>query len=181
MAKMVRDRRAKDRSAQDRPAQDRLARAKKAERTWIVVADGGHARIMESAEAHSGVTVRLEAQSAARVTGGKLASDRLPRAQESANAARHGIEPRLSLKDHEKRLFASRLAGYLKGGAAQYDRLILVAPARFLTLLDQELPAAVARKVAVTRKQDLTWMSEAEVLKRLGTVGSKVQRARVAR
>lgn len=160
---------------------DRPARTKKAERTWIVVADGGHARIMESPEAHSGVTVRLQAQSAARLTGGKLAADRLPRAQESANAARHGIEPRQSLKDHEKRLFAARLAGYLKGGAAEFDRLILVAPARFLNLLERELPAVVARKVAVTRKQDLTWMSEAEVLARLGAIGSKVKRTRVAR
>jgi hypothetical protein len=88
--------------------------AKKEQRTWIVVADGGRARILESDHRNSGVTVRLDLASDARATAGKLAADRLPRTQESGNMARHGIEPRLALKDHEKRLFAARLAGYLK-------------------------------------------------------------------
>ena len=45
------------------------ATTKKAERTWIVVADGGHARILESGHRHSGVTVRLD------VTSDDLTSD----------------------------------------------------------------------------------------------------------
>src|SRR5688572_17182429 len=93
----------------------RMTPATKAQRTWIVVADGGHARIMESAHPHSGITVRLDVTSDARLTAGRLAADRLPRTQESGNSARHGIAPRLSLKDHEKRLFAARLADYLRG------------------------------------------------------------------
>lgn len=148
------------------------------QRTWIVVADGGHARILESGEAHSGVTLRLQAASAVRKTAGKLAADRLPRTQESANAAHHGIEPRLSLKDHEKQLFAARLAGYLKGGLDQFDRLILVAPLRFLNLVRENLPATVARKVAVTRSKDLTWMGDSEVLEYLGSVGRDLRRVR---
>lgn len=156
----------------------RTAAAKKAQRTWIVVADGGHARILESGQPHSGVTVRLDLSSDARQTAGKLAADRLPRTQESGNAARHGIEPRLSLKDYEKRVFAVRLAGYLKGGLSNFDRLVLVAPMRFLTVLKGAIPDAVAQKISTTKSKDLTWMTDAEVLDHLGALGGEVRRLR---
>ena len=154
------------------------ATAKKAERTWIVVADGGHARILESGHRNSGVTVRLDVTSDARRTAGKLASDRLPRTQESGNSARHGIEPRVSLKNHEKQIFAERLAGYLTGGISNFDQLVLVAPMRFLNLVRDTLPDNVSKKIAATRGKDLTWMSDAEVLEHLGSLGSQVQRIR---
>jgi protein required for attachment to host cells len=156
----------------------RTAAAKKTQRTWIVVADGGHARVLESGQPHSGVTVRLDLSSDARQTAGKLAADRLPRTQESGNAARHGIEPRLSLKDYEKRVFAARLAGYLKGGLSNFDRLVLVAPMRFLNVLREEMPDAVAQKISATRSKDLTWMTDAQVLEHLGTLGRQVRRLR---
>jgi len=156
----------------------RRTAAKKAQRTWIVVADGGHARILESGQAHSGVTVRLDLTSDAHLTGGKLASDRLPRAQESGNSARHAIAPRLSLKDHEKRLFAARLADYLKGGLGNFDQLVLVAPMRFLNLVRETLPDNVSKKISAMRSKDLTWMSDAEVLDHLGPLGGQVRRAR---
>ncbi|MEZ5829651.1 MAG: host attachment protein [Dongiaceae bacterium] len=152
--------------------------AKKPQRTWIVVADGGHARILESGQPHSGITVRLDATSAARQTAGKLAAGRLPRTQESGSSARHGIEPRLSLKDHEKLVFAARLAGYLKGGIDSFDQLVLVAPTRFLKLVRDALPGNVARKVTVARGKDLTWMTDAEILEHLGAVGRQVRRPR---
>lgn len=154
------------------------ATAKKAQRTWIVVADGGHARILESGYPHSGVTVRFDVTSDARQTAGKLAADRLPRTQESGNSARHGIEPRVSLKDHEKQVFAERLAGYLKGGINNFDQLVLVAPMRFLNLVRDTLPDPVSKKIAATRSKDLTWMSDAEVLSHLGPLGGQVQRVR---
>lgn len=152
--------------------------AKKEQRTWIVVADGGRARILESDHRNSGVTVRLDLASDARATAGKLAADRLPRTQESGNMARHGIEPRLALKDHEKRLFAARLAGYLKGGSSDFDRLVVVAPMRFLNLLRESVPDAVAKKISATRGKDLTWMTDAEVLDHLGQLGGQVRRLR---
>jgi hypothetical protein len=102
----------------------------------------------------------------------------LPRTQESGNAARHGIEPRLSLKDNEKRLFAARLAGYLKGGLGKFDRLVLVAPMRFLNVLKEEMPDAVAQKISATRSKDLTWMTDAQVIEHLGTLGRQVRRLR---
>lgn len=156
----------------------RTAAAKKAQRTWIVVADGGHARVLESGQPHSGVTVRLDLSSDARQTAGKLAADRLPRTQESGTAARHGIEPRLSLKDYEKRVFAARLAGYLKGGLSNFDQLVLVAPMRFLNVLRKEVPDAVAQKISATWSKDLTWMTDAQVLEHLGALGRQIRRPR---
>jgi len=157
----------------------RKAPAKKAARTWIVIADGGHARILESGQPHSGVTIRLNLASDVRLTAGKLAADRLPRMQESANSAHHGITPRLSLKDHERRAFAARLSDYLRGGVGSFDRLVLVAPARFLNLVEEGLSDDVSRKVAKTHSKDLTWMADAEVLEHLGSLGGQVRRARV--
>lgn len=156
----------------------RTSAARQAQRTWIVVADGGHARILESGHLHSGVTVRLELTSEARQTAGKLAADRLPRTQESGYTARHGIEPRLSLKDHEKRLLATRLSDYLRGGLANFDQLILVAPVRFLNLVRDTMPSSVAKKVSTMRGKDITWMTNAQVLEHLGSVGRKVRRVR---
>lgn len=152
--------------------------AKKALRTWIVVADGGNARILESGYSHSGVSVRLHVTSGARQTAGKLADDRLPRTQESKTTARHGIEPRFSLKDHEKRVFAVRLADYLKGGQDKFDQLVLVAPLRFLNVMKDALADSVAGKISWTRSKDLTWMTDAEVLNHLGLIGDQIRRVR---
>ncbi|HWA47321.1 MAG TPA: host attachment protein [Dongiaceae bacterium] len=156
----------------------RRATSEKTQRTWVVVADGGHARVLESSHLHSGVTMRLDLVSDATQTAGRLAPDRLPRTQESGNAARHGIEPRLSLKDYEKRVFAARLAAYLKGGLSSFDRLILVAPMRFLNVLKEAMPEVVARKISATRRKDLTWMTDAQVLEQLGSLGRQLRRAR---
>ncbi len=156
----------------------RRAAAKKTQRTWIVVADGGHARILESGKPHSGVTIRLNLASDVRLTAGKLAGDRLPRMQESGNSARHGITPRLSLKDHERRAFAARLSDYLKGGVESFDQLVLVAPTRFLSLVKESLPSTVSRKVVKTHSKDLTWMADVEALEHLGSLGGQIRRAR---
>lgn len=156
----------------------RVAR-KKNPRTWIVVADGGQARILESETLHSGVAVRLDISSDARLTGGKLAAGRLPRAQESFGSARHGIQPRQSLKDHEKQLFVARLADYLKGGRGRFDQLVIVAPAPVTRTLLASLPESITAKVALTRKVDMTWMTQAEILERLGRLGAQLKRARL--
>jgi protein required for attachment to host cells len=156
----------------------RRAAEKRAPRTWIVVADSGHARILESGHPPSAVAIRLDVTSDARQTAGKLSAGRLPRTQESGSSARHGIEPRLSLKEHEKRVFAIRLAGYLKGGLGNFDQLVLVAPTRFLNLLREAISHNVVKKILVARSKDLTWMTDAQVLDYLGSVGGQVRRAR---
>jgi protein required for attachment to host cells len=150
--------------------------ANNAPRTWIVVADGGQARILESGYPHSGVVVRLDVTSDALQTGGQLAGDRLPRTQESRSSARHGIEPRVGLKDHERRAFATRLADYLSTEIGNFDALVVVAPMRFLDLLRNTFPDDVARKISATRSKDLTWMSDTEVLDHLGPLGAQVRR-----
>lgn len=150
----------------------------KNKRIWVIVADGGHARILESETAHAGVSVRLDLSSDARLTGGKLAAGRLPRGQESVGSARHGIEPRVSLKQHEKDLFVARLADYLKGGRSRFDQLVVVAPTRINAALRDALPEAVAAKIVMTRNSDMTWMSVPEILGRLGPLGTQIQKSR---
>ncbi|WP_374651733.1 host attachment protein [Dongia sp.] len=150
----------------------------KDKRVWVIVADGGQARILESDTAHAGVSVRLDINSDARQTGGKLAAGRLPRTQESSGSARHGIEPRVSLKQHEKDLFVARLADYLKGSRSRFDQLVIVAPVKINSALKAALPVALAERVVMSRNSDMTWMSVPEVLKRLGPLGAQIQKAR---
>ena len=85
---------------------------------------------------------------------------------------------RVSLKNHEKQIFAERLSDYLTGGLSNFDQLVLVAPMRFLNLVRDMLPDNVSKKIAATRGKDLTWMSDAEVLEHLGSLGGQVQRIR---
>nr|WP_298684356.1 host attachment protein [uncultured Dongia sp.] len=155
------------------------ALGKRNPRVWVVVADGAQARILESEAAHAGVTVRLDLSSDARLTGGKLAAGPLPRGQRSASSARYGIEPRQSLKQHEKALFVRRVADLLTGGRSRYDQLILVAPARVVAALREALPAAVDAKIVLTRNSDMTWMSVPDILKRLGPIGAHIQKSRI--
>ncbi len=164
-----------------KPVTEPLLKAVKARnpRTWIVVADGAHARILESDQPHSGVILALEADSPARQQASRLVSDRLPRGQESATSARHAIVPRMNPKKHETELFLARLATYLKGNTGRFDQLVLVAPSRVIGFLKSALPVAVTRKIGATHAKDLTWMPVAEVLERLGQIGRQVRRTRV--
>lgn len=151
----------------------------KASRTWIVVSDGGHARVLESERPHSGVALIFATDSPARLSQGKLADDRLPRAKESVGAMRHAIAPRLDLKTHEKRLFCQRLARYLAGNIVHFDNLALVAPSGILSLIRQNLPAAASRKLIMVEAKDLTWMPNSEILARLGSLGRQLCKERL--
>lgn len=151
---------------------------RKNKRTWVVVADSGRGRILESESPHSGVTIHFNSLSDGRLTGGQLAPDRLPRAHSSAGPMRHGIDPRQTLKKHEEDIFIARLVNYLTGSRGKFDQLVLVAPVRTANALLTALPPSVNSKVVMTRKKDMTWMRTSEVLDRLGPMGKGIQRSR---
>jgi protein required for attachment to host cells len=133
--------------------------------TWILVADGTEARILESAGPGLPLSVvgtfEPDGQEAFRED-----SDRPGRVHESADTARHSLKPETKVARRVAQAFARELADRLSA-KAPYDRLILVAPPRFLGELKAALPKSVAGRVILTVDKDLTRESDREIARRL--------------
>jgi protein required for attachment to host cells len=81
-------------------------------RTWYVVADGGRARILTQRVKHAMFDTHTELTSAQiHDRTHDLGAERPGRTHESANSARHAVEPRQDLHQAEKRAFIDHLAG----------------------------------------------------------------------
>ncbi|TWI12064.1 host attachment protein [Aerolutibacter ruishenii] len=127
-------------------------------KTWILVADEAHARLFESERVDGELLevadfVHPEAHHADR--GHR---DRMPRAQQSVGSARHGIEPRTSTEDKNRREFAAELSGFLSEArvAHRYDSLVLMAAPAFLGSVRSELDPQVARMVTHALDKQVT-------------------------
>ena len=118
-------------------------------KTWLAIVDGEHARIVAH-DAGRFRTVQMLTSPAAGQRTSSLVGDRLGRSFESANVARHAIEPRSDPRAREKRRFAAQVAAELNAAAAQglFARLVLVAPARTLPAIEEALDPDVRRRVA---------------------------------
>jgi protein required for attachment to host cells len=85
----------------------------------------------------------------------ELGSDRPGRSFESATPARHGVEPKTDPHTLEKTRFADFVSNLISMAArkAEFERLVLVAPARVLAEIRDRLePDAVARLVGELQK-----------------------------
>lgn len=134
--------------------------------TWILVANAARARLFEGGKSDGQLVERASFEHPeARMHGIDLTRERPGSVQESANDARHGIEPRLDLHDKIAIEFAHDLAGVLNRGRIdhQFDRLVLVAPPRFLGLLRDCLDDKVARLVSASLNKDASHASAEEI------------------
>jgi protein required for attachment to host cells len=128
-------------------------------RTWILVADGARARILQSEGWGSGLTpvpgqTRHNSNPPTREQG----TERPGRVQESANSARHAMAPRVDWHRYEKHLFATELAAVLNraGQDKAFDRLVIVAPPGTLGDLRAKLDKNTRRRVTAELDKDLT-------------------------
>lgn len=123
-------------------------------RTWILVADGAQARIFLT---YPGEPRWLELHDfknpKSRMRGVQLL--------ESPPDMDNGVLPR----DREEVGFAHRLAKFLDVslGRNTYDRLIVVAPPRFLGELRRELTKQVERRIVDCLTEDLVHLSPREL------------------
>lgn len=129
--------------------------------TWILVADGAKARLLERIGVNAPLTPvpatdfsEPEARTPTRDTG----TDRPGRVRESANSARHAMEPRVDWHRYAKEQFARSVAGALEEAALQkkYEALILVAPPQALGDLRSALGRHARSLVAGEIAKDLT-------------------------
>jgi len=141
--------------------------------TWIVVADGAKARVL----ARHGRNGPLEpasnqcfTEAEARLPTRDVGTDRPGRVHESANTARHAMEPRVDWHRFAKEQFARGIATALEAAAQkkQYEALILVAPPQALGDLRRALGRHARALVAGEIAKDLTNLSDHELPVHLG-------------
>lgn len=142
-------------------------------KTWILVADSSRARLLQAEKANAPLQ-ELETleNPAARMRNQDLISTPPGRSFDSGGQGRHAMEQRDSPKHHEAVVFARRLAGRLEQGRGEGElqRLVLVAPPRFLGLLRDELGADLRRLVITEIDKDLTAIDVAELREHLPVV-----------
>ena len=142
-------------------------------RTWVLIADGGHAKVLETL----GPGSRLEAQadmvfSADLPRSHDLLADRAGRSYESHGHARHAKGDTVDPHRELKRAFAKKLGKALESKLAEdrFDRLVLVAPPPALGDLRSALPKKVRAKVAGEVAQDLVKTPRNRIWSHLETV-----------
>jgi protein required for attachment to host cells len=127
-------------------------------RIWYVIADGGRARFVERDETGAYRTVLSFVAAEMHKRSRDLGLDRPARVKESANAARHAVEPRRDLHEAAKEDFIALVAEEIEAehGRDQFDRLVLIAPPGVLTELKQKLSKPIAAIVVNDLQKDLT-------------------------
>lgn len=141
--------------------------------TWILIADGAHARVFVNRGPGKGI----EAVQGGVINGdhrpdSELYSDRAGRTFESVGDTRHAITPKTDAHRELKRDFAKQLAEMLDRSFSEkaFDRLVVVAPPAALGDLRAALTAQVKPHVYAELDKDLVKTPTAELPQHLGAV-----------
>ena len=133
------------------------------------IADGGRARFVtrDKAGAYRAVLSFVAAEMHKRSRD--LGLDRPARVKESANSARHAIEPRRDLHEAAKEDFIALVAEAIEAehGRDQFDSLVLVAPPGVLTELKKKLSKPIAELVVSELQKDLTKVPDHDLTEHL--------------
>ena len=142
-------------------------------RTWILVADGARARVLENTGPGKGVSEvpGMEFEQEAK-SNREIMSDRPGRSFESADQSRHAMEPPTDPKQMAETAFVTGLIDMLdeKFTAGAFDRLVLVAAPRALGDIRKALSGELAQAVYGELDKDLTKVPNHEMVKHLGEV-----------
>ncbi len=140
--------------------------------TWILVADAARARLFASGVI-DGALNELEdiVNPEGRRTDPDASRDRPPRVMESMGHMSHAIAPHTSPEEKVADRFARELNELLERGRVEhrYERLILVAPPRFLGALQGALGKHVRDCVVAHVDKDLTTLPAMEIQSRLAS------------
>lgn len=139
-------------------------------RTWIVIAHRGGARVFE----HRGPGKGLEPVAALEHPAGKLKnreidSDKQGRAFDRHGAGRHAYSREQEPTEHLAGQFAREVADLIEDGRTgqKYERLVLVAEPRFLGMLRAALSPQAASLVSATLDKDLAGVEDRDLPKHL--------------
>ncbi len=134
-------------------------------KTWILLADGEHARVVVPTPQRQFRTINSIDSTAAHHRSSDLGTDRPGRSFESASPTRHAIEAKTDPHRAAKERFAHSLAELMNDAAAegQYDRLVLVAPAHALQAVREALDGLAASRLEGTLAKDLVKLPDGEL------------------
>lgn len=142
-------------------------------RTWVLIADGARARVLENSGPGKGLTAidRLVFKGDHAATR-DIVDDREGRTYASHGPGRSAIDAHTDPHRELKRTFAHYLADVLgrELDARAYDRLVIVAAPVTLGDLRKVLTEKVAAKVTGWVHKDLTKTPNSEVASHLGDV-----------
>ncbi len=127
--------------------------------TWVLVADGGQARILTTPRvAGDGKYVQLAAYDNSEALKQPVTSDRPGRAHESSEGTPHAVVEYSELNKQPKLEFADQLANIVNQGAANddYARLLLVAPPSIMGRLRGALSDQAKSRLVGSLDKDLT-------------------------
>lgn len=141
--------------------------------TWILIADGAHARLF----ANHGPGKGIEAVEGGVINGDhrpdhELVRDSAGRTFESVGETRHAITPKTDPHRELKRTFAEHLAELMdrKFAAKAFDRLVIVAPPKALGDLRAALSDHLKPHIYAELDKDLVKTPTAELPEHLGAV-----------
>lgn len=141
-------------------------------RTWILVADGARARILQNDGWGKGLQqiVYREHEESETATH-DLGTDRPGRTREIADGTHHGLDE-TDWHRFEKAEFAHEMAKLLNHAAVanKFDRLVLIAPPQALGDLRKKLDTHTADRVTGEIDKDLTHASLDELKERIAEI-----------
>lgn len=140
-------------------------------RTWILIADGAQARVLEAHGKGQPLTEVTDMRRQTELAAShELGSDRPGRGHESVGDVRHAMEPRSDPHREQKRRFAGELAHLLETRLASghFERLVVVAPPVTLGDLRAAMTEAVTKVVSAEIAKDLTKTPDHEIATHLG-------------
>jgi len=140
---------------------------------WVLVADGAVAKILKRT-ANSLVQTFPTYHASELVEPLDKDSRRLGRVPDSIGATRHAsYGPSEDYKDAERREFIRKIGSILNEHFNEYDRLVIVAPARRLKEISAQFSAAVRKKVTRVMTKDLIKMPLEKVYKKVAELPKK--------
>ena len=141
--------------------------------TWILVADGARARVLENTGPGKGISpVSGMEYSQDALRNREIMSDRPGRSFESADSTRHAMEPSSDPKRQAEADFVTGLVTMLEGKfkAGAFARLVLVAAPQALGDIRKALPKQLVDVVYGELAKDHTKTPNDEMNKHLGEV-----------
>ena len=148
--------------------------ARSLDRTWIVVADGGAARILTVAPDHSHLmTLRELTSPDIHHKTHDMVSDRGGRSVESDSTSRHGIQAKTDPHELAKERFVHDLGKNLcqHHAAGEFDVLVLVVTRAQVHTLETALNGTTKASVAGIVAKDLVKMPATEIWRHLTADG----------
>lgn len=141
----------------------------KVEKTWILVADAGHARVLEQWGQTNLTLVDGLDLNHPIAKSSDMVRDSLPRTFDSVGPGRHAITPKSDPHRAEKKAFAKELAQVLDAGIGKkaYERLIIIAPPQMLGDLRPHLSDAVKSRLERELHLDLAGAPIEEIARRV--------------